>query len=362
MLTDAEAALCALLREAPKRRTALEDAGIDEATGERIIASARVHRLHLVLAQYVDRDDLAADLRAAAAIDAARQRELARTLSALAAAGIGAICIKGAAIAHTHYRRPEMRPRLDTDLLIAPDARDETTRVLQAAGYDRPVETDGDLCTSQVHLMRADSAEIDHQLDVHWRFSNVLALAGVLTYADVAARACTLPQISGEALAPCAMHSLLVACVHRVAHHRDSANLLWLYDVALLADSLDERERTAFAALATERRVRAICAASLRRAGDAFGGAAGDLARRVAPADGAPAEPSAALLSPRLRLVDLLAVDMRSLDSWSKRVQLVREHAFPSRAYMVARYGAGRPLAWLYLQRIAGGAPKWFRS
>jgi putative nucleotidyltransferase-like protein len=357
MLTDVEVALCALVREQSRRSTP-----IDKAIDDGIVTSARAHRLHLVLAQHVDRGDLAADMRAAAAVDAARQRELGRTLTALAAAGICPICIKGAAIAHTHYHRPEMRPRLDTDLLIAPDAREAATRVLRAVGYERPVETGGDLCTSQLHLMRVDSAGIDHQLDVHWRISNVLALAGVLTYADVAARACALPQISREALAPCATHSLLIACVHRVAHHRDSANLLWLYDVALLADSLDEADRTSFAALATERRVRAVCAASLRRAGDAFGGAAGDLARRVAPPDGAPDEPSAALLSPRLRLVDLLAVDMRSLDSWSKRVQLVREHVFPSRAYMLARYGPGRPLAWRYLQRIAGGAPKWFRS
>jgi hypothetical protein len=361
MLTDVEVALCALVRERSSRSMSIDQA-MDRPIDDGIVAAARAHRLHLVLAQHADRDDLAADLRAAAAVDAARQRELARTVTALAAAGIRPICIKGAAIAHTHYRRPEMRQRLDTDLLIAPDAREAATRVLRTAGYERPVETGGDLCTSQLHLTRVDSAGIDHHLDVHWRISNVLALEGVLAYAEVAVRACALPQISGEALAPCAMHSLLIACVHRVAHHRDSTNLLWLYDVALLADSLDERERTAFAALAAERQVRAVCAASLRRAGDAFGGAAGDLACRVAPADEAPAEPSAALLSPRLRLVDLLAVDIRSLDSWSKRVQLVREHAFPSRAYMLARYGTGRPLAWLYFQRIAGGAPKWFRS
>ena len=354
MLTDAEAALCALLREAPNRRARIDD--------EAIAVSARAHRLHLVLAQYVDRADLAADLRGAAALEAARQRELARALKALAAAGIGAICIKGAAIAYTHYPRPEMRPRLDTDLLIAPGAREGATRALRAAGYERPVEADGDLCTSQVHLTRVDSAGIDHQLDLHWRISNVLALAGVLTCEDVAARACPLPHVSAEALVPCAMHSLLIACVHRVAHHRNSANLLWLYDVALLADSLDEHERTAFAALAAERQVRAVCAASLQRAADAFGGAAADLARRLAPPPGAPAEPTTGLLSPGLRLVDLLAADIRSLDSWRQRAQLVREHVFPSRAYMVARYGAGRPLAWLYLQRIAGGAPKWFRS
>jgi len=353
MLSDAEIALCALVRALPNPAAAIDDD---------VVACAREHRLHLVLAQRTDRGDLAGDLRAAAAVEAARQRELGRTLTALAAAGVGAVCIKGAAIAQTHYSRPEMRPRLDTDLLIPPGARGEAARVLQAAGYERPVETDGDFCTSQVHWTRVDGAGIDHQLDVHWRISNALAFAGALTYAEVAFRAVRLPQIAPDALAPCPIHSLLIACIHRVAHHGDSAHLLWLYDLSLIANALDDEERAEFAALVAERQVRAVCASSLRRAGDAFGGAAPDLAGRIAPAPGSKTEPTAALLSSQLRLVDLLAADIRALETWAKRVQLVREHVFPSREYMLARYGDHRPLAWLYLQRIAGGAPKWFRS
>jgi putative nucleotidyltransferase-like protein len=353
MAADPEAALCAALRGSPGGVTRAEDD---------LVACARAHRLHLLLATRLRRDDLAAELRDAAAVDAAREVELQRTIGALAAAGVRPICIKGAALAQTHYPRPETRPRLDTDLLIAPDTRDAAGRTLAALGYHRPVETDGDLCVSQVHWTRVDATGVEHQLDVHWRLSNVLAFAGVLSYAEVAATAVPLPRLGRDALGPSAPHSLVIACIHRVAHHRDSPHLLWLCDIARVADALDERGRRAFEQLVIRRQVRAVCAAGLRRAGDAFGGAASDLARRVAPPPGTPSEPTAALLARNVRLVDVLTSDLRALDSWTKRLQLVREHVFPSREYMVARYGAGRPLAWLYVQRIASGAPKWFRS
>jgi hypothetical protein len=350
---DCEATVCRLLREPPNRRRVVDDA---------VVACAREHRVHLVLAARVRRDDLAAELRAAAAIEAAREAELRRTLAALTAAGVHPICIKGAALAHTHYPRPEMRPRLDTDVLIPPDARPTVGGVLAALGYRRPIETDGDLCVSQLHWMRADGAGVEHQLDVHWRISNVLAFGDVVTYADLAADAVPLPPLGDGAVGPSPAHSLLVACIHRIAHHRDSTSLLWLYDIALVADSLDDDQRRRFEQLTIERQVRAVCAASLQRAGDAFGGAAVGLARRVAPAPQAAHEPTAALLGADIRLIDVLASDLRALGSWTRRLQLVREHVFPSREYMKARYGADRPLAWLYLQRIAVGAPKWFRS
>src|SRR2546423_4325613 len=174
MFSDRERAVCAWLRESPEATTSADDAIVD---------CAREHRLHLVLATRVHRADLAAELRGAAIIDAARDVVLRRTLDALAAAGVHAICIKGAALAHLHYPRPELRPRLDTDLLIPPSARETVARVLAALDYQRPVETDGDLCVSQVHWTRVDAAGVEHQLDVHWRISNVLAFAEVLTYA-----------------------------------------------------------------------------------------------------------------------------------------------------------------------------------
>lgn len=352
MSADARSALCALLRGSPDGAAHLSRAAIVDA--------AREHRVHLLLAGRLPDPELTADLRDAAALEAAREVELRGVIAALAAAGVRAVLIKGAALAHTHYPRPELRPRLDTDLMIPAEARARASRILAALGYARLTETEGDLCVSQIHFERTDALSVRHTFDVHWRISNVLAFADVLSYDDLAREAVALPHLGACALGPGTAHSLLLACLHRVAHHRDSPHLLWLYDIHLLADALDDCERDRLIAIADARRVRTVCAASLQRAADAFGGRAGDLAMRLAPQAGT-TEPTAAFLGDRLRQVDVLTADIRALDGWSTRWQLVREHMFPARAYMFARYGTRRPLPWLYLQRIVMGAPKWFR-
>src|SRR2546425_13299058 len=114
VIDDGRERLCALLRDPP---AALR---ITPA----IVDAARNERLHLVLAdqwanRWADRvPELADDLRAAAAVEAAREAELRGVIDALADAGTRPVLIKGGVLAYTHYRRPELRPRDDTDLMV----------------------------------------------------------------------------------------------------------------------------------------------------------------------------------------------------------------------------------------------------
>ena len=66
------------------------------------------------------------------------------------------------------------------------------------------------------------------------------------------------------------MDSLLLACVHRAAHHGLSDDLLWIFDIHLLAQQFFEDEWTDFVSLATKHEVRALCAAGLLSASGCF--------------------------------------------------------------------------------------------
>lgn len=326
-----------------------------------LIALARRHRVQLLLADRTAAPALVDERRAAAAVEGAREAELRRVLAALAGAGIRAVLFKGAAIARTHYRSPELRVRSDTDMLVPAERSGDAARTLEALGYQRAVETDGDLIASQFHYERTDRARIGHALDVHWRISNVIALAGALSYEEIARDAVPVPGLGSDAVCPGAVHSLMLSCLHRIGHHPDSADLLWLYDLHLLVERLTVDQRRRFEQLAADRRVRAVCAHGLQDTFDRFGGGAGDLAARLAPPG--LVEPTSTLLAPRRRPVDMLAADLRALGRWPQRLQLLREHVFPRPEYMFARYGTRRPssLPWLYVRRIVAGAPKWFR-
>jgi hypothetical protein len=269
--------------------------------------------------------------------------------------------IKGAALAYTHYDRPELRPRIDVDLMIPVDAREAVARTLAALGYRRPLEIDGDVAIGQFHFVQRDRHGYDHALDVHWRVSNVRAFADVVTYDELAGEAVSLPALGPHALAPSAVHALLIACVHRIAHHNDTSNLLWLYDVHLIAHALTQKERDAFVALAVSRRMRAVCVRTLTLAQEAFGGIDREWIAALSPADD-PGEPSAAFVGGGLRQVDILKSDLAAT-AWTSRLRLLREHLVPSASYMRQRFPRW-PVVLLpvaYVCRIVAGAPRWLR-
>jgi hypothetical protein len=156
------------------------------------------------------------------------------------------------------------------------------------------------------------------------------------------------------------VHALLIACVHRVAHHLDAADLKWLYDIHLLASRFDAEQWGRFVTETHSRRVTAVCRRGLQLAVARFGTAVPD---RVLQADlGEPdhaQEPSAAYLTPTSHLTRALH-DARYL-SWSQRLALARAHLFPSREYMRQTYArdSRAPVAVLYLLRALRGAGGW---
>jgi asparagine synthase (glutamine-hydrolysing) len=338
-----------------------EPAGAYAAVPEDVLAVARANSVHLLLADRMSLHAPAAELREAAVVEALRARELRDVLSGLAEAGVRPVLLKGAALAYTHYSRPELRPRSDTDLMIPLEARDDVARALTGLGYERPPEADGELAFGQFHFVKTDGHGLSHALDVHWRVSNVRAFADVLTYEELARDAVTVPALGPHAWAPSPVHALLVACIHRVAHHADTSDLLWLYDVHVLARSLTRAERDLLAGLAASRRTRAVCVRSLTLAHEAFGGLDLEWIESLSSAD-AGDEPTAAFVGGGLRQVDILKSDLAATP-WASRVRLLREHLFPPPLYMRRRYPRWPalllPLAYAY--RIVGGAPRWLR-
>ena len=124
--------------------------------------AARSHRLHLLLAaslapgecQAAEAAALSHALKVEAALDAWRDQEASDLLDALRAAGARALLIKGAALAHTLYPQPHLRPRADIDLLIPGDSRERVERVLEARGWSHPIETEAELATARGRATR----------------------------------------------------------------------------------------------------------------------------------------------------------------------------------------------------------------
>ena len=325
-----------------------------------LLAAARANRVHLLLADRAAHGPLQADLRAATVLEAARERELRQVLAALADVSVRPVLLKGVALSRTHYPRLEARPSTDTDLIIPASARDATTRALIELGYQRVSEASGSLTTGQFHLHKHDALGLFHALDVHCRISNVQAFANVLCYEELVHDARPLLPLGPHAWGPSPVHALMIACVHRVAHHGNSDSLLWLMDVSLLARSLERHERECFAELTAARGIRAVCGSSLTLADEAFGGIDADW---LASFPTETVEVTAAFLHGSMRQIDILKHDLSASPRLWQRLQIVGEHLFPSSTFMYTRYRTRWTftLPFLYAHRIVTGMPKWFR-
>lgn len=358
--TATHSALCAALK------------GGDAPISAAVVDAARRHDVHLVLAQLEGgrvQDDgvraaLSADLRKAAIADLLREQILRRLVADLAAAGVDALLLKGSGLAYTVYRQPHLRPRRDVDLLIARTSLEAADRALAAAGWLRAVEQSSERVTTQRHYVLGGTPSVAEHLDVHWKIAVPQVFGDTLGFAELAARAVPIAVLGPDARTLSRPDALLLACLHRVAHHQDAIDLLWLWDIHLLASGLADSERALFTDLAVRRSMRAVCVRGLELASACFATPrAGELIEGVRPAADDPFEPSVRFLGGGMRQVDVLRGDLATLSGWRARIALVAGHLFPSPAYMQSMYPRCPAVAlpFAYIDRIVRGAPKWFR-
>jgi hypothetical protein len=293
-----------------------------------------------------------------------RGREIARVMAALDSRAVPALLVKGAALAYSLYAEPWLRPRVDTDILVAHDSFRAADRVLRSLGYHAsPAVSTGEFVSHQVAYQHRDAHGLSHVIDLHWKTVNPQALADALPFELLWEDAQEVRCQDLRARVPSHSSSLMVACVHRLGHHQQHDRLVWVYDIHLLAGTLDERGWDHVVSTALERGISAVCRHGLEATASRFGTAV------PAPVLAALAtrdldEPSRAYTERPQRRIDVLRADLRLLPRWRDRVQLVAEHAFPPMSFMMAKYEARQRLLLpvLYAHRLVAGAWKWLRA
>ena len=295
----------------------------------------------------------------AAAIEPRRLADLVEVLDGLASRGVDVLILKGSALAYDVYEDPELRPRGDTDLLIRRESLDEVRRTLAALGFAEVPGSGDELGVRQAIFTRGP-----HAYDVHWSIANTPVLAGALTFDELHARSIALTRISERARGLSPVDALLLACIHRVAHHHDSERLIWLVDVPLLRDRMSEEEHREFWRLAADRRIVGLCARSVELADEwtsrePHHRAEDYLTENEMRRD----EPSNALMDRRITRGRVLAANLRALP-WSSRGRRLWQLAFPPPSFMERSFGTRNRLAlpWLYLYRGARGVARLFRG
>lgn len=290
-----------------------------------------------------------------ATMDALREPELRTVLAALDARGVQPLLMKGTPLAYTHYPSPDLRPRSDTDLLIDRGHTETVHQVMLDLGYTPSNAVSGELIMHQRLYTKADAHGVNHVYDMHWKVSNPVLFADLLTFGDLAPTAVPVPALGPHARTLNPVDALILACIHRVAHHHNSRCLIWSYDIHLLAIRLTSGEWEAFLQLARCKQICAVCLDGLQLAQTYFDTSipAAWLASLEQPSP----EVTARFLHPQPRQWRVLISDWRALPGWRDKLRFLREHLAPSASYIQRRYAASHRLLLpvLYLHRALRG-------
>ncbi|HUP62041.1 MAG TPA: nucleotidyltransferase family protein [Thermoanaerobaculia bacterium] len=296
----------------------------------------------------------------AAVVEPARFDDLHAVLAALAAQGVVALLMKGTALAYDIYPAPELRPRGDTDFLIARETLDALREAMRILGFTEILSSGDELGVRQATFTRTDRFGFEHAYDVHWDVTNTPVFSGVLRFDELRTRARALPH---GMLAFSHVDALLLACIHRVAHHHDSERLIWLYDIALLRERMTREEHERFWRLAAERRVAGVCIRSIEVADEWCGRAPHARAEELLTREEIERdEPSRVFLDRDITYGRMMLSDLRALP-WRSRLRRLWQLALPPAAFMQQSFPERSRMAlpWLYVLRGARGVRRLFR-
>jgi hypothetical protein len=345
-----------------------QDASRLQAVDVVLVADAQTHGVHGLLRHALGEGvpSISPEARSVLDTDAHRlelmdqyfRRQTVRAVSALQQAGIAALAFKGEAIACTHYSPSHLRPRCDTDLLIATRDAAAAGKVLEALGYARVNAVTREAVHSRQVFEEQQGAQ-RHVIDLHWHVSSRPFFASMFAFDELAQDAVDIGDLAPGLRVPKPVYALVLACLHRVMHHENSMKLIWLYDISLLADRLSDDEWADLRRIAVDKAVCAVCATGIQLAIASFGHSTrtADQLFSLRALAHHRQEPSRTYLARRRGLLGRILLDARHAGSLPRTLQLLGAHAFPDSEYMRRKYGARNSLslAGSYVYRAAYG-------
>lgn len=208
-----------------------------------------------------------------AALDMLLNNSSRKTLDLLAEHQVPVLLLKGTPVAHLCYAESYQRPRCDTDLYIREEDTRKTSTLLADHGYEVSGLGSRKYSSKQFGATTASFQKVRTHFDIHWKLSNRVMFRATLPFEDCYQNRQAVTALGPSAYALSPIDLLLHACIHRIAHGRNTQRdrLIWLYDIHLLVEAMDEMELERFKNKAIERLVGVLCADAIEVAQELFG-------------------------------------------------------------------------------------------
>ena len=299
-----------------------------------------------------------------AANDKLKQIELALLFDAFNQHRLKAVLFKGSALAYSVYPKPWLRPRSDSDVLIAPSDRLKFDIVLQQLGYQKLFAMQGKYVSYQSTYGKALPGDSFINIDLHWHINNRQMFCNTFTVAELTTNGSRLTQfgttaLHSSAVIPCNVDSVLIAGVHRLGHHHDEERLAWLYDIHLLVSNFSEHEWQQLAHRAEQKKICAITLDALNTSNRYLKTILDNRVISQLEHSALKTEVSAVFLNRTLSERHYFWADLQSMPDLKSQLGFLRESIFPPFDYVRQQMNS-RWASVAYLKRFYRGVKRIF--
>jgi hypothetical protein len=283
-------------------------------------------------------------------------------LRRLHAANIKVTVLKGFALANTLYNHPALRPRTDIDILIHPRDKEAIKGIFQSLGYYNPRGWEPKAIINQFSMKKPLSKGVNVLFDIHLKISNSKGIENILNYDELLTNADTssLQNINLINQPYALIHATFHLLNHRAAG--DLVKLIWLYDIYLIIEQLDEKMCLDLLELIKVKGLATLVLFTLRLTSQYF--SSQKLSDWTAVINSAEVQATANssfdyLLGENQGFSGFL-LTLKLTAGLGNKLNVIKETVLPPPAEIYAKYGehSGWPLSLLYLRRLLFGLIK----
>ena len=283
-------------------------------------------------------------------------------LRRLHAANINVTVLKGFALANTLYIHPALRPRTDIDILIHPTDQKAIKDIFQSMGYYNLRGWEQKAIINQFSMKKPLSKGVNVLFDIHLKISNSKSIENILNYDELLTNADTfaLQNINLINQPYALIHAIFHLLNHRAAG--DLVKLIWLYDIYLIIEQLDEKMRSDLLELIKVKGLATLVLFTLRLTSQYF--SSQKLSDWTAVINGAEVQATANssfdyLLGENQGFSGFI-LTLKLTAGLGNKLNVIKETVLPPPAEIYAKYGehSGWPLSLLYLRRLLFGLIK----
>ena len=253
------------------------------------------------------------------------------------------IIFKGFAFSHQFYNSSHLRPFADIDILVSKKHYKHAENLLITLGYQKYPSRQGQLVSFQNSFFDTDSPKA--VIDLHWEINNRIEFHQNFSFNTLMNNSIKI----GNFYTLCKPHGFILGCFHYIAHRPEDRKQIWLYDLALIWESMNNELQNTTLKIAQEKNQAKIVSHLLNNLYSTFPGCFSKEYRSIETSF----ESTQDYTFDRKSKISDIKIRLKNIKGIQNKLLFFSEYIFQKPEYVKSRYNINSTyFIWIYYPRM----------